>query len=139
MNHKLNIGKQIKRFWPCQSNYRLYYPSVLVSNKVKKRNFPSLDHKPYQRHSCCTIANKYKVTHSPLRSITALHCFADMHNGQKHNKGKSVQVVMCRFPPWNQVSPRELFCYNLHSRVCRNGKDCKLAAGYTVFQAVITT
>ena len=39
-------------------------------------------------------AKKYKITHSPLRSITVFHCFADMYTirRQKHNKGKSVQV-----------------------------------------------
>ena len=38
-------------------------------------------------------ATKYKITHSPLRSITTFRCFADMHTiWQRHNKGKSVQV-----------------------------------------------
>ena len=78
MNHKLNIVKQIKHFWPCQSNYWLYCPSVLVSNKVKGKA-TSLASIVNLTNVTAVVqcANKYKITHSPLRSITAFHYFVD--------------------------------------------------------------
>ena len=57
-------------------------------------------------------ANKYKITHSPLRSITAFHCFADMHTiRQTHKKGKSVQISPCQgsyFVTISTVPPVEI-------------------------------
>ena len=145
MSHKLNIDKQIKHFWPCQSNHPIGSTALrsLFLTKSRKETFLAWIINLTSVTAVAQCANKYKITHSPTMSITAFHCFADMHTiRQTHNKGKSVRVVMCHSaPPWNQVSPRELCYYNLHSPVCRNCKDCKFAAGYTffqLFQAVIT-
>ena len=88
MNLKLNIGKQSGTFGRVNRIYhRLYCPSVLVSNKVKKETSLNWIINLTSVTAVAQCANKYMITHSPLRLITAFHCFADMHTIRQRHEG----------------------------------------------------
>ena len=143
MNHKLlslNIGKRVKYFWPCQSSYRLYCPSVLVSNKVKERNFLSLDHKPYQRHCCCAMCEKVQDNSFPIEldSCISLFCGCAHHPAETQQE----QVSSGGNVPFSTMKVKSvhesLFVTISTDRSVEAAKTASLLQVYSVFQAVTT-
>ena len=73
MNHKLNIGKQIKHFGRVNQTIGATALRSLFLTKSRKETPLTWIINLTSVTAVAQCENKYKITHSPLRSITTFH------------------------------------------------------------------